>query len=32
MLGKDLLGDHLVGQLDVRGYVAFGVVGRGAPR
>ena len=32
MLSKDLFGDHLVGQLDVRGHVALGVVGGGAAR
>ena len=32
VLCKDLFGDHLVGELDVRGHVALGVVGGGAPR
>ena len=31
MLCKDLLGDHLVGKLDVCRHVALGVVGGGAP-
>ena len=32
VLSKDLFGDHLVRQLDVRGHVALGVVGGGAAR
>ena len=31
MLCKDLLGDHLVGKLDVCRHIALGVVGGGAP-
>ena len=32
MLCIDIFGNQFVGQLDVRGHIVFGVVGRGAPR